>query len=170
MVEVYFETDEVIVSKTDLKGKLTYVNDVFCSVSGFTEVELLGKQHNIIRHPDMPRCVFKLLWETIASGQEIFAFVVNRCKDPDDYYWVLAHVTPSLDAHGNVVGFHSNRRVPEKSIVNQFIKPLYRELQSIEKANSSPKQGLAEAEAALQTKLNQAGKTYQEFVFSLLNS
>ena len=95
-VERFFDKDEIIVSKTDLKGRMTYCNDVFLRIAGYTEQELLGQPHSIIRHPDMPRCVFKLLWDTIGAGKEIFAYVINRAKN-GDHYWVLAHVTPSRD-------------------------------------------------------------------------
>lgn len=88
-VERRFGEDELIVTKTDLKGRITYCNEVFVRMSGYTEQECLGEPHNIIRHPDMPRCVFKLLWDTIQGGQEIFAYVLNLSKN-GDHYWVLA--------------------------------------------------------------------------------
>ena len=97
--ERYFEKTELIVSKTDLKGRMLYVNDVFMRISGFNEKELLGQPHSMIRNPQMPRCVFKLLWDTLEAKKEIFAYVVNICKN-GDHYWVLAHVTPSFD--GNI--------------------------------------------------------------------
>ena len=75
-----------------------------------------GQAHNIIRHPDMPRCVFDLLWKTIAGGEEIFAYVKNMAKN-GDHYWVFAHVTPTFDAGGRIMGYHSNRRVPERGAV-----------------------------------------------------
>jgi PAS domain-containing protein len=75
--EVRFGDDEIIVSKTDVKGKITYANDVFLKVAGYTEAEVLGQPHNFIRHPGMPACVFKLLWETLEGGQEIFAYVLK---------------------------------------------------------------------------------------------
>ena len=84
-VERFFDDDDIIVSKTDLKGKITYANRVFSQVSGYTEPELIGQPHNLIRHPDMPRCVFKLLWDTVQDGREIFAYVVNLCKGGDHY-------------------------------------------------------------------------------------
>ena len=88
---------DLIVSKTDIKGRITYGNRTFNEFSGFTENELLGTQHNIIRHPDMPRAVFKLLWDRLQAGQEVFAFVKNISKD-GSFYSVLANVTPSYDA------------------------------------------------------------------------
>ena len=89
-----FARDELIVSKTDPKGRLVYVNDVFLEVSGFRESEIIGQPHSIIRHPEMPRAVFKLLWDVILGGKEIFAYVNNMAKNGDNY-WVFAHVTPS---------------------------------------------------------------------------
>jgi PAS domain S-box-containing protein len=74
-VECFFPEDEIIVSKTDLKGLITYANHTFLSIAGYTEEEVLGQPHNIIRHPDMPRCVFKLLWDTLKLRREIFAYV-----------------------------------------------------------------------------------------------
>src|SRR5690606_37840174 len=73
--------DDFIVSKTDLKGRITYGNEIFIEFSGYTEQELLGSQHNIIRHPDMPRAAFKLAWDTIQAGREFFAYVKNMSKD-----------------------------------------------------------------------------------------
>ena len=115
-IESHFGKDEIIVTKTDRKGLITYANDVFQRVSGYSEEELIGQQHNIIRHPDMPRCVFKLLWDTIEGGKEIFAYVVNLSKN-GNHYWVLAHVTPTFDAGGRIIGYHSNRRKPRPEAV-----------------------------------------------------
>jgi len=112
--EVIIGDNEIIVSKTNLKGRITYVNDVFRRVSGFSEEELLSEPHSIVRHPDMPRCIFKLLWQRLGAGEEVFAYVKNRCKN-GDYYWVFAHVTPSRGLNGQKVGYHSSRRTrPEK--------------------------------------------------------
>src|ERR1700761_62065 len=85
--------EDIIVSKTNLKGIITYANLTFLQVAGYSEEEVLGKPHSIIRHPDMPRCVFKLLWDSISAGGEIFAYVLNLASN-GDHYWVLAHVTP----------------------------------------------------------------------------
>ena len=72
-VERHFDDDEIIVSKTDLKGRITYGNRVFFRLAGYTEKECLGQPHSLIRHPEMPRCIFKLLWDTVEDKQEIFA-------------------------------------------------------------------------------------------------
>lgn len=164
-VERFFDYEEVIVSKTDLKGIITYANRVFQRVSGYSEPELIGKPHNLIRHPDMPRCVFKLLWDMLGAGDEVFAYVLNRCRN-GDHYWVFAHVTPSLNAHGTVVGYHSNRRVPSREAV-QKAESLYAELLSVENSYSDWRRGMEAAESALVERLQAAGVTYDEFVFAL---
>ncbi len=96
--EVFFGENEIIVSKTDTTGRITYANDVFLAISGYTETETLAQPHSFIRHPDMPRCVYRLLWEAIQSKNEIFAYVKNMTKT-GDHYWALAHVTPEPRRH-----------------------------------------------------------------------
>ncbi|MBV5325531.1 MAG: methyl-accepting chemotaxis protein, partial [Rhodospirillaceae bacterium] len=105
--EVFFERNDLIVSKTDLKGNLTYVNEIFLRISEYGEEELIGQPHSFIRHPSMPRCVFKLLWDRLQAGSEIFAYVKNMTKS-GAYYWVLAHATPSITASGEVVSVMTN--------------------------------------------------------------
>jgi PAS domain S-box-containing protein len=150
-----FGVDRIIVSKTDCKGHVTYANDVFLEISGFTEEEILGQPHNVIRHPDMPRCVFQLLWETIESGREIFAYVLNMAKN-GDHYWVLAHVTPTFDAGGAIVGYHSNRRSPEASVLAK-VRPLYQGLLAEEKKYPGRKEGQAAGTSALREFLRSTG-------------
>jgi PAS domain S-box-containing protein len=163
---VFFDSDDMIVSKTNLKGHLTYANDIFQKISGYTEAELIGKPHSIIRHPDMPRCVFKLLWDTIQSGTEIFAYVVNLAKN-GDHYWVLAHVTPSYDATGNIVGYHSARRVPNHRTVQEVIVPLYRDLLRIENEHANRKEGMNASFQKLFDILTEKNVHYDELVASL---
>lgn len=160
-----FGHNEIIVSKTNLKGHITYANQVFQRVAGYAEEELLGKPHSIIRHPDMPRSVFKLLWDTIQSGNEIFAYVVNRCKN-GDHYWVFAHVTPSFDDDGNIIGYHSNRRLPERKAI-ESISEIYALLLKEEKAHSDSRHGMLSAYDTLVKYLAGKNLEYDEFVFSL---
>ncbi len=162
-VEQFFEKNEIIVSKTDPKGKLTYTNDIFLKIAGYTERECLGQPHNMIRHPEMPRCVFKLLWDTIQSKKELFAYVLNRCKN-GDHYWVLAHVTPSFDASGNILGYHSNRRVPNRQVLDSTIIPLYKSLLAEENKHSDRKTGLDASYKMLIDMLSDKGVEYDEFI------
>lgn len=161
-----FENDEIIVSKTDLSGHITYANRIFLKVSGFAEQEILGAPHSVIRHPEMPRCIFKLLWDTLAAGKEIFAYVNNLAKNGDNY-WVFAHVTPSIDVSGAVLGYHSNRRVPERRVVTDTIIPLYRSLLAEENKQPDRKAGLAASHQMLLGLLKERGVGYDELIFSL---
>ncbi|MFA6396732.1 MAG: PAS domain-containing protein [Sulfurimonas sp.] len=158
--ELTFQDDEFIVSKTDLNGRITYGNNLFIKISGYDEEDLLGAPHNILRHPDMPALIFKLLWETIKSGEEIFAYVMNKTKQ-GDYYWVLAHVTPSTDNDGRIIGFHSVRRKPTDKALN-VIKPLYSEILRAEKSG-----GISASQQCLTVLLQQKGLSYEEFILSL---
>ncbi len=165
-VERFFDKDDIIVSKTDLKGVLTYTNRAFLDISGYAEQECLGKQHSMIRHPDMPRCIFKLLWDTLQSGSEIFAYVVNRCKN-GDHYWVYAHITPSRGPSGEIVGYHSNRRVPDRKIIDDAIVPLYKDLKAEEERHGNRKDGLAGSESMVGALLAEREMAYDEFVMTL---
>jgi len=109
-IERTFDQDQIIVSKTDLTGHLTYANELFLGIARYAEDEVLGQPHSLVRHPDMPRAIFDLLWETLKAGREIFAFVINRGKD-GSHYWVLAHVTPTLVDGTRPPDNH--RRVPD---------------------------------------------------------
>ena len=160
-----FQPDEIIVSKTDAKGRITYANTVFCRVAGYTEAELLGRAHSIVRHPDMPRCVFKYLWDTIAAGREVFAYVLNRAKNGDEY-WVFAHVTPTLNTAGTITGYHSSRRVPA-AVGLAKIKPLYAQLLEVERRHSLPAEQWKASLPVLVRTLSQAGVSYDEFIFSI---
>jgi len=163
--ELFFE--DIIVSKTDLQGKITYANRAFLNIAGFTnERACLGQPHNIIRHPDMPRSVFYLLWETLKKNQEIFAYVLNRSLK-GDHYWVLAHVTPSHDINNKIIGYHSNRRIPNRKVLEEKIIPLYKNLLNLETSCSSPQAGMEKAFQAVLNLLNDVKMEYNEFIFSL---
>lgn len=163
--EHILQDSDVIVSKTDLKGRITYTNHIFRQISQFKEEELLGKSHNIIRHPDMPRCVFKLLWQQLQAGQEIFAYVKNICKN-GDFYWVFAHVTPTIDDAGHIQAYHSLRRKPKSASI-QAIEPLYQKLIAVEKNYNRPKESLEKSYELLRSILQDQAMSYDEFVFSI---
>lgn len=110
-----FANDIRIVSTTDLKGVLTYANKEFFDISGFDKNELIGKSHNIVRHPDMPPAAFADLWQTLKAGKAWMGIVKNRCKN-GNYYWVDAHVTPLHEA-GKVIGYQSVRTKPLRECV-----------------------------------------------------
>lgn len=156
--ELFFREGDFIVSKTDTHGKIVYGNEIFIQMSGYAEKELIGKPHNILRHPDMPAFIFKYLWQQIKAGEEVFAYVINRTKE-GDYYWVFAHVTPSFGMNGEIVGYHSVRRVPKPSALG-WIKPLYARMVAAEKSG-----GMAASEKIVMETLK--GENYDEFILSL---
>ena len=163
-MERVMRKDDFIVSKTDTRGIITYANRIFIEFSRYTEEELLGKQHNIIRHPDMPRGVFKLLWDTLAQEKEIFAYVKNMSKD-GGFYWVFANVTPSYDQQGKVIGYYSVRRKPKQESV-EICADLYRAMLEAEKKAGS--KHAVEASLELVTGiLTDKGVTYEEFILGI---
>jgi PAS domain S-box-containing protein len=164
-VERRLGRDELIVSKTDVKGVITYANDVFARIAAIPEADLLGKPHNIIRHPDMPRAVFKLLWDRLEDRHEVFAYVVNLAAD-GAHYWVFAHVTPTCDRTGRIVGYHSNRRAPAPEAI-AAVTPIYATLRGIEASHASARDGLAASTQAMADLLGQAGVSYDELVWSV---
>ncbi len=156
--------DDFIVSKTDLKGRITYCNRVFIEFSGYNSSELIGQQHNIVRHPDMPRGVFKFLWDTLEQNKECFAFVKNMCKD-GSFYWVFANVTPDLDAKGLVVGYFSVRRKASAGAI-ALMTDLYKAMLE-EERKVGPKDACAASLALLANTLQQKGVSYEQLVLSL---
>jgi len=154
--ESVVSADAFLSSKTDIKGHITYCNPPFIELSGFSEQELLGKPHNIVRHPDMPKIIFKLLWETIQNKEEIFAYVKNMSKD-GGFYWVYANVTASLDTRGNIIGYYSVRRKPNQKAL-EIINPLYEKLLSLEKSG-----GMEASRVYLEELLQEKGVSYDEF-------
>ena len=125
--EVPFPKDTILVSKTDRKGIITYANPAFVAISGYSEAELLGKNHNIVRHPDMPPEAFKDLWDTVHAGQTWTGIVKNRSKN-GDYYWVRANVTPVPTANGEVE-YMSVRTEPSDE-EKTFAEGLYRQIRA----------------------------------------
>jgi PAS domain S-box-containing protein len=164
LTERVMREEDFIVSMTDIKGRLTYGNRIFIEFSGYSEAELIGTQHNIIRHPDMPRGVFKLLWDKIQAGDECFAYVKNMSKD-GGFYWVFANVTPTFDTDGKITGYLSVRRKPRISGI-QVVTGLYAAMLEEEK-----KAGAANAIAAssklLVDVLNEKGLSYDELILAI---
>ncbi len=133
--EVQLAAGQLIVSKTDLKGIITYVNSDFVDISGFSEQELIGKNHNMIRHPDMPPAAFQDLWDTVRAGRPWIGVVKNRCKN-GDFYWVNANVTP-IWKDGRVSEYMSVRSLPSRDQITAA-EALYQQIN----AGKAPKAGL----------------------------
>ena len=131
--EIELDPKRYIVSETDAKGKITYANDYFMEVSGYTQEELIGQPHSIVRHPDMPKVVFKLLWETLKKGKNINAVVKNLAKD-GRYYWIFTEFEIRRDTDtGEIIGYHASRKTISKHVI-EIIADLYKELLAIEKS------------------------------------
>jgi len=163
-VEKVMREDDFIVSKTDTSGRIIYGNRIFIEFSGYTEKELIGTQHNIIRHPDMPRGVFKFLWDTIQAKEECFAYVKNMAKD-GSYYWVFANITPNFGRDGNVTGYFSVRRKPRPEAV-RIMAEVYKAMLEIEQ-RAGARDACAASLGYLTKLLSDKGMSYAEFILSI---
>ena len=162
--EVKLSDDDVIVSKTDLTGRITYANRTFMRIAGYSELQLVGVQHNIIRHPDMPRGAFRLLWQTVERGEEFFAYVKNLTAD-GSYYWVFANVTPDYDLNGRMVGYFSVRRRPRPEAV-EVMEGIYAQMLQVERASVMGRAPDASIEW-VQGVLAEKRVSYEEFILSI---
>lgn len=163
--EIRLADDDLIVSKTDVKGRITYANRTFMRIAGFAEPELLGMPHNIIRHPDMPRGVFKLLWDTLQGGNEFFGYVKNLCKD-GSFYWVMANVTPDFDPSGQLRGYYSvRRRASEQGIAT--MAAIYRRMIELER-QASGRESMSLSQGYLNELLQSQGCDYTAFVLDVI--
>ena len=161
--EKLMKESDFIVSKTDTKGYITYCNQIFIEMSGYTKEELMGANHNLIRHPDMPAVAFNLAWDLIKSGKEFFGFVKNLKKD-GGYYWVFAYITADYDQQGNIIGYSSFRRKPSKAAIDA-IGPVYKLLVDAEKTG-----GMEASGKILGDFLAQNNTTYDDLVMNLQKS
>lgn len=117
--EIKLGEGDIIVSKTDPKGRITYANRKFMQIAGYSEPELLGKPHNVIRHPDMPRGVFRFLWKTLQQKQEFFGYVKNLTSN-GGFYWVFANITPDYKSDSSLAGYFSVRRRPNYTAIKKI--------------------------------------------------
>lgn len=152
--------NDFIVSKTDTKGRIIYCNEIFARMSGYPAADLIGANHNLIRHPDMPRIAFRLAWNLIKEKKEFFGFVKNLSRD-GGHYWVLTYITADLDSRGNIISYTSIRRKPPQSAINA-IEPIYKLLLDTEKSG-----GMDASAKVLNNYLNENNITYEEFVINL---
>ena len=159
--EIHLNNKKIIVSKTDKYGKIQYVNEYFCEVTGYEEEEVLGLPHNILRHPDMPRVVFYLMWKTIQSGNNITAVVKNLAKS-GEYYWVTTDFEIINNANGEIESYIAYRRPASKMAVSG-VEELYEKLLKIEK-----KSGMEQSLLYLQGFLDVRHVTYHELMDELV--
>lgn len=130
---------EIISSRTDQRGVITFINRTFTQVTGYTSEEAIGVPHNIIRHPDMPRALYKILWDAIKSGEQFFGVTKNRCKN-GDYYWTLGYFQPDFNAQGLIIGFRSTRKGLEDDNLKQEFEDLYKSVRQEELKYPRPQQ------------------------------
>lgn len=167
MKEVVLPKDDIIVSKTDCSSHITYGNQLFIDISGYPERELIGQPHNVIRHPDMPRAIFGLLWQTLKSEKEFLGLVKNRCKN-GDFYWAFANITPSYDFRSSVVGYYSVRRKPPVSMI-EILEPVYQYMLKLEQSSSDKAEGMSHSKDYFWDEISKFGKDYDDALLSLFN-
>ncbi len=152
--------NDFIVSKTDLKGKIIYCNEIFTKMAGYSASELIGANHNLIRHPDMPQIAFKVAWDLIKDKKEFFGFVKNLSAD-GGFYWVFAYITADLDESGKIISYTSIRRKPPQSAIDA-IAPVYKLLIDAEKSG-----GMDASSKLLGNFLKENETTYEVLVMNL---
>ena len=129
--EVIISPNKVIMSKTNYKGVIQYANDYFLEVCQYQDTEIIGKPHNIIRHPDMPKIIFKVMWEKLHKGENLYAVVKNLTKN-GDFYWVVTKFETTYDENGNILAHYARRKaVPKK--VRETVENIYKTILAIEK-------------------------------------
>ena len=160
--EVVWDKTKTIISKTDKFGNITDVNQTFVDVCGYTANELIGKPHNIIRHPDMPKIIFKITWDNILAGRNFHAIIKNLSKS-GKYYWVITDFEVGRNIMNEVVSITARRRAIPDYVVTDHIEPLYQTLLKLEKIGDMPL-----SNRYFKGFLEKQGKSYIEYVMSIL--
>ena len=138
--EVNWDKTRTIMSRTDAADTIDYVNQVFCDVCGYSAEELLGAPHNIIRHPDMPRVIFKVLWDNIQKGINFHAVAKNLAKS-GEYYWVVTDFDIIKDPEGRIVSYLARRTSIPKGSIDKYIAPLYAKMLQVEQVGGMEASG-----------------------------
>lgn len=161
---IQLDPNRYIVSKTDALGIIEYGNDYFVEVAGYKESEMIGQPHNIIRHPDMPKILFKLMWDRIAKNENIFAVVKNRAKD-GRAYWVITEFEATVDKLTNkIIRYTAFRKAAPQKVIDA-VTPLYRKLLEIEAES-----GMEGSEKYLRGFLEDKNQSYDEFINNLIGN
>ncbi|CEN32944.1 PAS sensor protein [Capnocytophaga canimorsus] len=160
--EVVWDKSQTIMSSTDRFGNITNVNQAFVDVSEYDAVELIGKPHNIIRHPDMPKIVFKVLWDNILAGRNFHAIIKNLTKT-GKYYWVITDFVTQRNILGEVIGIEAKRRSVEQRVIDEHIAPLYQTLLKLEKLG-----GMELSSRYFKGFLDRQKKNYPDYVMDIL--
>ncbi len=160
--EVTWDKTQVIMSKTNAFGIIEYANEVFVDVSGYEDYELMGQPHNIIRHPDMPKVIFKVLWENLKAGKNFHAIVKNLARS-GRYYWVITDFEIAKDENGVIMNYFGRRQAVPQEVISLHIEPLYKKLLQIEAAS-----GVEYSEKYLIGFLEEKKRTYVEYIKELI--
>ena len=159
-IEIKVDKNKMIVSKTDSSGKIIYGNEYFCQLTGYNESELISSPHNIIRHPDMPKAIFRLMWTHLKAGRSIMAVVKNMAKN-GNYYWVTTDFEIRRDPLGNIQSYVAFRQAAPKHVVKEMEK-LYKKLIVIEKEHD-----INASVAYLDAFLEEKHMNYHQFIEQL---
>ena len=161
--EVEWDKSKVLISETDAAGTITNVNDVFCSVAHYSAEELIGQPHNLIRHPDMPKLIFKLLWDNLKVGNNFVGVIKNLAKT-GEYYWVVTDFEMRRDETGKITHYIGRRKsVPELAITN-YVAPFYDSLLKMERIG-----GVELSSRLFKNYLAKQGKDYIDFVIAIMS-
>ena len=161
--EVGWNKSQVVISETDVYGRITNVNDVFCNVCGYSPEEMIGQPHSIIRHPDMPKLVFKLLWDNLKVGNNFIGVIKNLAKS-GEYYWVITDFEMRRDATGNITHYIARRKSVPKAVIENYVAPLYENLLKLEKVG-----GMELSTRFFKNYLAKQGKDYIDFIIDVMN-
>ncbi|WP_424655120.1 PAS domain-containing protein [Capnocytophaga leadbetteri] len=161
--EVQWDKTKTLISETDVKGTITNVNDVFCAVAHYSASELIGQPHNLIRHPDMPKLIFKLLWDNLKVGNNFVGVIKNLAKT-GEYYWVVTDFEMRRDAMGNITHYIGRRRSVPEAAINNYLAPFYESLLKMEKIG-----GVELSSRFFKNYLTKQGKDYIDFVISIMS-
>ena len=161
--EVGWNKSQVVISETDVYGRITNVNDVFCNVCGYSPEEMIGQPHSIIRHPDMPKLVFKLLWDNLKVGNNFIGVIKNLAKS-GEYYWVITDFEMRRDATGNITHYIARRKSVPKAVIENYVAPLYETLLKLEKVG-----GMELSSRFFKNYLAKQVKDYIDFIIDVMN-
>lgn len=161
--EVQWDKTKTLISETDVKGTITNVNNVFCAVAHYSASELIGQPHNLIRHPDMPKLIFKLLWDNLKVGNNFVGVIKNLAKT-GEYYWVVTDFEMRRDAMGNITHYIGRRKSVPEAAINNYLAPFYESLLKMEKIG-----GVELSSRFFKNYLTKQGKDYIDFVISIMS-
>ncbi len=161
--EVVWNKSQVVISEADVYGRITNVNDVFSNVCGYSPEEMIGQPHSIIRHPDMPKLIFKLLWDNLKAGNNFIGVIKNLAKS-GEYYWVITDFEMRRDATGNITHYIARRKSVPKAVIENYVAPLYETLLKLEKVG-----GMELSSRFFKNYLAKQGKDYIDFIIDVMN-